>query len=63
MVILLAGLQAIPSEIEEAAVLDGAGGAGALISVTSPRLPSPTTFFVLIISLIGGFQVFDQATQ
>lgn len=60
MVILLAGLQAIPAEIEEAAVLDGAGWWRRLFSVTLPLL-SPTTFFVLIISLIGGFQVFDQA--
>ncbi len=60
MVILLAGLQAIPAEIEEAAILDGAGWWRRLISVTLPLL-SPTTFFVLIISLIGGFQVFDQA--
>lgn len=59
MVILLAGLQAIPSEIEEAAVLDGAGWWRRLRGVTLPLL-SPTTFFVLIISLIGGFQVFDQ---
>ena len=36
MVILLAGLQAIPSEIEEAAVLDGAGWWRRLISVTLP---------------------------
>jgi multiple sugar transport system permease protein len=60
MVILLAGLQAIPAEIEEAAVLDGAGWWRRLFHVTLPLL-SPTTFFVLIISLIGGFQVFDQA--
>lgn len=59
MVILLAGLQAVPYELEEAAVLDGAGWWRRLRSVTLPLL-SPTTFFVLIISLIGGFQVFDQ---
>ena len=59
MVILLAGLQAIPVELEEAARLDGAGWWRRLWSLTLPLL-SPTTFFVLIISLIGGFQVFDQ---
>ncbi len=59
MVILLAGLQAIPVELEEAARLDGAGWWRRLVSLTLPLL-SPTTFFVLIISLIGGFQVFDQ---
>lgn len=59
MVILLAGLQAIPVELEEAARLDGAGWWRRLVSLTLPLL-SPTTFFVIIISMIGGFQVFDQ---
>ena len=59
MIILLAGLQAIPEELYEAAQLDGAGWWRQLFSVTLPQL-SPTTFFVFIISLINGFQVFDQ---
>ncbi|MBN9151472.1 MAG: sugar ABC transporter permease [Micrococcales bacterium] len=59
MVILLAGLQAISPELYDAAKVDGAGWWRRTISVTLPLL-SPSTFFVLVISLINGFQVFDQ---
>ena len=59
MIILLAGLQAIPQDLYEAASIDGAGWWRRLISVTLPML-SPATFFVVVISLINGFQVFDQ---
>jgi multiple sugar transport system permease protein len=59
MVILLAGLQAIPTDLYDAARVDGAGWWQRLFSVTLPLL-SPSSFFVLVISLINGFQVFDQ---
>lgn len=59
MVILLAGLQAIPEELYEAATVDGAGPWRRLFSITLPML-SPSTFFVIVLSLINGFQVFDQ---
>ena len=59
MIILLAGLQAIPQDMYDAAKVDGAGPWRRLFSVTLPLL-SPSTFFVLVISLINGFQVFDQ---
>jgi multiple sugar transport system permease protein len=59
MVILLAGLQAIPTDMYDAAKVDGAGWWRRLFSVTLPLL-SPSTFFVIVISLINGFQVFDQ---
>ena len=59
MVILLAGLQAINTDMYDAAKVDGAGWWRRLTSVTLPLL-SPSTFFVLVISLINGFQVFDQ---
>jgi len=59
MVILLAGLQAINPDMHEAAKIDGAGWWRRLFSITLPLL-SPSTFFVLVISLINGFQVFDQ---
>ncbi len=59
MVILLAGLQAIPQELIDATRVDGAGPWRRLVSVTLPLL-SPSTFFVVVISLINGFQVFDQ---
>jgi multiple sugar transport system permease protein len=59
MVILLAGLQAIDPELIDAARVDGAGWWRRLFSITLPLL-SPATFFVIVISLINGFQVFDQ---
>lgn len=59
MIILLAGLQAIPTDVLEAARVDGAGWWRRLWSIVLPLL-SPSTFFVLVISLINGFQVFDQ---
>ena len=59
MIILLAGLQAIPQDLYEAAHIDGAGWWSRLRHVTLPML-TPTTFFVFVISLINGFQVFDQ---
>jgi multiple sugar transport system permease protein len=58
-VILLAGLQAIPAELQEAAQLDGAGAWRRLRSVTLPLL-TPSLFFVLVISIINSFHVFDQ---
>ena len=59
MVILLAGLQAIPGDVLEAASVDGAHGLRRFWHITLPLL-SPSTFFVVVISLINGFQVFDQ---
>jgi multiple sugar transport system permease protein len=59
MIILLAGLQAIPQDMYEAAKVDGAGAWRRLFDITLPLL-SPSTFFVVVISLINGFQVFDQ---
>lgn len=59
MIILLAGLQAIPQDLYEAATVDGAGWWRRLFNITLPML-TPSTFFVIVISLINGFQVFDQ---
>ncbi len=59
MVILLAGLQTINPDLYEAAEIDGAGWWRRLFSITLPML-SPSTFFVVVLSLINGFQVFDQ---
>jgi multiple sugar transport system permease protein len=59
MVILLAGLQSIPSDVYEAALVDGANSWQRFWRITLPLL-SPSTFFVVVISLINGFQVFDQ---
>lgn len=59
MMLFLSGLQEIPQSLLEAASIDGAGKARSFFKITIPLL-SPTTFFVLIISLINSFQVFDQ---
>lgn len=58
-VLYLAGLQGIPDDYYEAASLDGATPWQKFWRLTVPLL-TPTTFFVLIISLINSFQVFDQ---
>lgn len=59
-VLFLAGLQGIPQHLYDAASVDGATAWQRFRHVTVPML-SPTTFFVVIISIIGSFQVFDQA--
>jgi multiple sugar transport system permease protein len=59
MIILLAGLQSIDESLYEAARIDGAGAWQRLRSITIPML-TPSLFFVTVISLINGFQVFDQ---
>lgn len=57
IVIFLAGLQGIPEELLDAARIDGANGWKRFVHVTLPLL-KPTTFFILVTSLIGSFQVF-----
>ncbi len=59
MVIFLAGLQGIDRSLQEAAAIDGANSWQRFQHVTWPGL-TPTTLFVLIIMLIGSFQVFEQ---
>jgi multiple sugar transport system permease protein len=54
-VLYLAGLQNIPPELYEAAAIDGAGFWQRLRYITWPQL-APTTFFILVMSIIGGFQ-------
>lgn len=58
MVLFSAGLQGIPEHYYEAAEIDGAGRWSKFWNITVPLL-SPTTFFILIMSIIGSFQVFD----
>lgn len=58
MVLFSAGLQGIPDHYYEAAQIDGAGKWRQFWNITVPLL-SPTTFFVLVMSVIGSFQVFD----
>jgi len=57
VVIFLAGLQTIPREYYEAAIIDGATGWVKFWRITFPLL-SPTTFYLLIISTILSFQIF-----
>jgi len=59
MVIYLAALQAIPEELYEAARVDGASRRSQLLYITVPML-RPTTLFLLVIGIIGSFQVFTQ---
>jgi raffinose/stachyose/melibiose transport system permease protein len=58
MIILLAGLQGIPKEIEEAALIDGAGRWQAFRHVTLPLL-GPTLRVSVFLSMIGALQLFD----
>lgn len=58
MIIFLAGLQAIPHHLYEAATLDGAGRRGQFLFITLPLLV-PSIFFQTILSTINAFQAFD----
>ncbi len=60
MVIYLAGLQGISTELYEAAAIDGAGGWKKLINITLPQMSS-VIFFNLIMGIIGSFQTFTQS--
>jgi multiple sugar transport system permease protein len=61
MLLYLAGLSNIPPELVEAAQLDGANNWGVFRHVTLPQL-APTTFFIVVMSFIGGLQGgFEQA--
>ncbi|NUP01074.1 MAG: sugar ABC transporter permease [Nonomuraea sp.] len=57
-VLFLAGLQGIPKHYYEAAAIDGAGRMRQFFRITLPLL-TPTTFFVVVITLINALQVFD----
>lgn len=57
IILYLAGLQNIPRSYYEAAMVDGANGFQKFRNITIPLL-SPVTFYILVTSLIGGFQVF-----
>lgn len=55
MILYLAGLQGIDPQLYDAADVDGASGWQKFFHITYPML-MPTTFFILITSVIGGFQ-------
>jgi multiple sugar transport system permease protein len=57
MLVFLAGLQGIPTQLYEAATIDGANAWRRFIHITLPMI-SPTLFFVLITNIIQSFQIF-----
>jgi multiple sugar transport system permease protein len=60
MIIFLAGLRQIPTELYEAAQIDGAGAWAKFWRITLPLL-TPVLFFNAVLGLIGGFQAFTGA--
>jgi multiple sugar transport system permease protein len=60
MIIFLAGLQGVPQSFYEAAEVDGAGRLARFFNITVP-LMTPYIFLVLVLQIIGSFQVFTQA--
>lgn len=59
VLIYLAGLQGVPRQLYEAAQIDGANAWQRFRAVTWPSL-TPTTFFLVITSMIGTFQIFQE---
>lgn len=60
MVYFLAALQNVPRELEEAAMIDGAGPVRRFFAVVLPAI-KPVTVFVVLLSVIGSIQVFELA--
>jgi len=60
MLLYLAGLQAVPTELQEAARIDGANGWQVFRNVTLPLI-TPTIFFNVVTNIIASFQVFTTA--
>ncbi|QUI23543.1 sugar ABC transporter permease [Vallitalea pronyensis] len=60
MTVYLAGLQEVPKSIYEASDVDGANSFQKFMHITIPQL-KPITTFVLLMGIIGTFQMFDQA--
>lgn len=59
MIYYLSGLQTIPSQVYEAAQIDGASKVQTFLHITIPML-KPTTFLVLTYGMIQAFQLYDQ---
>jgi len=56
--LIFAGLQSVPKEIEEAATIDGCSPARKFFSVVLPYI-RPVMVFVIITTVIGSFQIYD----
>lgn len=59
IVLYLAALQGVPESLHESAMIDGANAWQRFRKITIPMI-SPTTFFIIVLSVIGSFQSFDQ---
>jgi multiple sugar transport system permease protein len=59
MLIFVAGLQSVPEELYEAAVLDGAGAWARFVHITVPSL-APTFLFVGVLTMVAHFQLFAE---
>ncbi|AEF80541.1 carbohydrate ABC transporter permease [Leadbettera azotonutricia] len=59
MMLYISALQDIPTQVYEAAELDGAGSGGQLFKITLPLL-APTTYLVLLLQIIASFKIFGQ---
>ena len=59
VVLYLAALQGVPESLHESAMIDGANAWQRFRKITIPMI-SPTTFFIIVLSVIGSFQSFDQ---
>jgi multiple sugar transport system permease protein/cellobiose transport system permease protein len=59
MILYLAGISSIPTELYEAAKIDGSNAVNTFFRITLPQL-KPVTIFVIITGLIGGLQLFDE---
>ena len=60
MLTLLAGMQGVPTELYEAATIDGANGWQKFVKITLPMI-SPVIFYNMTLMLIGAFKYFDLA--
>ena len=58
MIMLMAGIQAMPVSMYEAATIDGASGARIFFSIVLPYI-RPILVYIIITSIIGGLQMFD----
>lgn len=56
--VYMAGLKGVPSDLYEAAQIDGASGMQQFLRITVPQV-RPTTFFLAIMGIMGSFKVFD----
>jgi multiple sugar transport system permease protein/raffinose/stachyose/melibiose transport system permease protein len=59
MIVYLAALKSVPRELQEAALVDGATSRHVFLRITLPLI-QPTTFFLIVMGVIQGFQAFDQ---